>query len=42
MGLLEGIGVEVGGFSTNLALSDNGTLVYTTGGADAASGSRCG
>ena len=25
MGLLEGIGVEVGGFSTNLALSDNGT-----------------
>jgi serine/threonine-protein kinase len=33
MGLLEGIGVEVGGFSTNVALSDNGTLVYTTGSA---------
>jgi serine/threonine-protein kinase len=33
IGLLEGIGVEVGGFSTNLALSDNGTLVYTTGSA---------
>jgi Tol biopolymer transport system component len=32
-GLLEGIGVEVGGFSTNLALSGNGTLVYTTGAA---------
>ena len=33
IGLLEGIGVEVGGFSTNLALSNTGTLVYTTGGA---------
>jgi serine/threonine-protein kinase len=33
IGLLEGIGVEVGGFSTNVALSDNGTLVYTTGAA---------
>jgi hypothetical protein len=33
IGLLEGIGVEVGGFSTNLALSSNGTLVYTTGNA---------
>jgi len=33
IGLLEGIGVEVGGFSTNLAISDNGTLVYTTGSA---------
>ena len=33
IGLLEGIGVEVGGFSTNLALSGTGTLVYTTGGA---------
>jgi serine/threonine-protein kinase len=33
IGLLEGIGVEVGGFSTNLALSGNGTLVYTTGNA---------
>ncbi len=33
IGLLEGIGVEVGGFSTNLALSDTGTLVYTTGSA---------
>ena len=33
MGLLDGIGVEVGGFSTNVALSDNGTLVYTTGSA---------
>ena len=32
-GLLEGIGVEVGGFSTNVALSDTGTLVYTTGSA---------
>jgi eukaryotic-like serine/threonine-protein kinase len=31
--LLEGIGVEVGGFSTNLALSNTGTLVYTTGAA---------
>ena len=33
IGLLEGIGVEAGGFSTNLGLSANGTLVYTTGGA---------
>ena len=33
IGLLEGIGVEAGGFSTNLALSDNGTLMYTTGAA---------
>ncbi|MEO7986869.1 MAG: protein kinase [Gemmatimonadales bacterium] len=33
IGILEGIGVEVGGFSTNLALSGNGTLVYTTGAA---------
>ena len=33
MGLLEGIGVEGSGFSINLALSENGTLVYTTGGA---------
>jgi serine/threonine-protein kinase len=33
MGLLEGLGVEGGGFSVNLALSANGTLVYTTGGA---------
>ena len=33
MGLLEGIGIEVGGFSTNLALSTTGTLVYTTGSA---------
>jgi serine/threonine-protein kinase len=33
MGLLEGIGVEGTGFSINLALSENGTLVYTTGGA---------
>jgi len=33
VGLLEGIGVEVGGFSTNLALSGNGTLVYSTGSA---------
>jgi eukaryotic-like serine/threonine-protein kinase len=31
IGLVEGIGVEVGGFSANVALSDNGTLVYTTG-----------
>ena len=35
VGLLEGIGIEVGGFSTNLALSSTGTLVYTTGAADA-------
>jgi WD40 repeat protein len=33
VGLLEGIGIEVGGFSTNLALSATGTLVYTTGSA---------
>jgi serine/threonine-protein kinase len=33
MGLLEGLGVEGSGFSVNLALSENGTLVYTTGGA---------
>jgi Tol biopolymer transport system component/tRNA A-37 threonylcarbamoyl transferase component Bud32 len=33
MGVLEGIGVEASGFSVNLALSENGTLVYTTGGA---------
>jgi eukaryotic-like serine/threonine-protein kinase len=36
VGLLEGIGVEVGGFSTNLALSNSGTLVYTTGSASRA------
>jgi serine/threonine-protein kinase len=33
IGLLEGIGVEGNGFSINLRLSENGTLVYTTGGA---------
>ena len=33
VGLLEGIGIEVGGFSTTLALSNTGTLIYTTGGA---------
>jgi serine/threonine-protein kinase len=33
VGLLEGIGVEGSGFSINLGLSGNGTLVYTTGGA---------
>jgi len=33
VGMLEGIGIEVGGFSTNLALSASGTLVYTTGSA---------
>ena len=33
VGLLEGLGVEGSGFSVNLALSENGTLVYTTGGA---------
>jgi eukaryotic-like serine/threonine-protein kinase len=32
IGLLEGIGVEAGGFATNLGLSENGTLMYTTGG----------
>ncbi|MDQ3138232.1 MAG: protein kinase [Gemmatimonadota bacterium] len=32
IGLLDGIGVEAGGFATNLGLSENGTLVYTTGG----------
>ena len=31
--LLEGIGIEIGGFSTTLQLSTNGTLVYTTGAA---------
>ncbi|HKT61607.1 MAG TPA: protein kinase [Gemmatimonadales bacterium] len=31
--LLEGVGVRVGGFSVDLALSQTGTLVYTTGGA---------
>src|SRR5690348_10120049 len=31
--LLEGIGVRAGGFSVDLALSETGTLVYTTGGA---------
>ena len=33
IGLLEGIGIEVGGFSANVALSNSGTLVYTTGAA---------
>jgi serine/threonine-protein kinase len=33
IGLLEGIGIEVGGFSANVALSNTGTLVYTTGAA---------
>jgi serine/threonine-protein kinase len=33
IGLLEGIGVEGDGFAINLALSRNGTLLYTTGGA---------
>jgi serine/threonine-protein kinase len=33
IGLLEGIGIETGGFATNLALSATGTLVYTTGSA---------
>ena len=33
VGLLEGIGVEAGGFYIDLALSPSGTLVYTTGGA---------
>ena len=33
IGLLEGIGVEGDGFAINLALSPNGTLLYTTGGA---------
>ena len=36
IGLLEGLGVEGSGFSINLGLSENGTLVYTTGGATAA------
>jgi eukaryotic-like serine/threonine-protein kinase len=36
IGLLEGIGVEGAGFSINLGLSENGTLVYTTGGATGA------
>ena len=31
--LIEGIGVRAGGFNVDLALSGNGTLVYTTGGA---------
>ncbi|HEX3235987.1 MAG TPA: protein kinase [Gemmatimonadales bacterium] len=31
--LIEGIGVRVGGFNVDLALSATGTLVYTTGGA---------
>jgi eukaryotic-like serine/threonine-protein kinase len=31
--LIEGIGVRTGGFNVDLALSANGTLVYTTGGA---------
>jgi eukaryotic-like serine/threonine-protein kinase len=31
--LLDGIGVRAGGFSIDLALSQTGTLVYTTGGA---------
>ena len=31
--LLEGVGVRAGGFSIDLTLSQNGTLVYTTGGA---------
>ena len=39
--LLEGIGIEIGGFSTTLPLSDTGTLVYTTGAA-ARTGGRCG
>jgi serine/threonine-protein kinase len=30
--LIEGIGVRAGGFNVDLALSANGTLVYTTGG----------
>jgi serine/threonine-protein kinase len=33
IGLLEGIGIEVGGFSANLGVSTTGTLVYTTGAA---------
>jgi serine/threonine-protein kinase len=33
VGLVEGIGVEVGGFSANVELSNTGTLVYTTGAA---------
>ncbi|MGH7512389.1 MAG: protein kinase domain-containing protein, partial [Gemmatimonadales bacterium] len=31
--LIEGIGVRSGGFNVDLALSSNGTLIYTTGGA---------
>ncbi|HET7240821.1 MAG TPA: hypothetical protein VFI77_06660, partial [Gemmatimonadales bacterium] len=31
--LLEGIGIEIGGFSTTFQLSNSGTLVYTTGAA---------
>ncbi|MEO6055425.1 MAG: protein kinase [Gemmatimonadales bacterium] len=30
--LIEGIGVRAGGFNIDLALADNGTLAYTTGG----------
>ncbi len=30
--LIEGIGVRNGGFGLDLALADNGTLIYTTGG----------
>ena len=41
-GLLEGIGIEVGGFSTNLALSTTGTLVYTTGSATRAAAAGVG
>jgi serine/threonine-protein kinase len=32
VGLLEGIGIEVGGFAATVQLSNTGTLVYTTGG----------
>ncbi|MEP7176249.1 MAG: protein kinase [Gemmatimonadales bacterium] len=31
--MLEGIGIEIGGFSTTLQMSNTGTLVYTTGAA---------
>jgi Tol biopolymer transport system component/tRNA A-37 threonylcarbamoyl transferase component Bud32 len=31
--MLEGIGIEIGGFSTTMQLSNSGTLVYTTGAA---------
>jgi eukaryotic-like serine/threonine-protein kinase len=30
--LIEGVGVRVGGFNVDLTLSNNGTLLYTTGG----------